>query len=335
MKEYLSKIMAGESLTREESAAAFNVIMSGEATPPQIAAFLCTLRMKGESTDEIAGAVTSMREHALKVDVGDLDVVDTCGTGGDGSGTFNISTTAAFVVAGAGIPVAKHGNKAMSSKCGSADVLSELGVNLEIGPDGMAECIKEAGIGFLFAMTLHPSMKYAGPVRRELGIRTIFNILGPLTNPAGARRQVIGVFEPSLTETMAGVLESLGSVRAMIVYGQDGLDEISTTTNSKISELKDGQINTFELDPMQYIDSYSQPRDLAGGTPAENAAITRAVLEGKTGAPRDIVVLNAAAAIFAGGKADTLSEGVTLARESIDSGKAAESLENLVKASNA
>ena len=249
-------------------------------------------------------------------------------------GTFNVSTTAAFVVAGAGITVAKHGNKAMSSKCGSADVLAELGVNIEQTPEQVADCIREVGIGFLFAMTLHPAMKYAGPVRRELGIRTVFNMLGPMTNPAGAQRQVIGVFAPEFAPIMAGVLKHLGSRRALIVHGYDGLDEITTTTKSRVSELRDGEITTYEVDPMQFVGSYSQPRELLGGDPATNAAITRSVLSGEKGAPRDIVALNAAAAIVAGGRTDSLVDGVRLAHESIDSGAALQKLESLIEKTN-
>ena len=331
MKQYLEKVVEQVDLTQDEMAEAFDIIMKGEAGPAQISAFLIALRMKGETIDEIAGAVKTMRAHALKVDVGDLPVVDTCGTGGDAAGTFNISTTSAFIVAGAGIPVAKHGNRAISSKCGSADVLAELGVNIDIPADAVADCVKEVGIGFLFAPNLHPAMKHAGPVRRELGMRTVFNILGPMTNPAGAKRQVIGIFAPELAQKMAEVLKLLGSERAMVVHGLDGLDEITTTTSSRISELKDGEVKVYDVDPMQYIERYSTPADLVGGDPAFNAGITRGVLEGQSGPAREISVLNAAAAIFAGGKADNLTEGVTLARESIDSGKAREALEKLAE----
>ncbi len=331
MKEYLEKVIEQVDLTQDEMAAAFDLIMTGEASPPNIAAFLVALRMKGETIDEIAGAVKTMRKHSLKVDVSDLPVVDTCGTGGDAAGTFNISTTSAFIVAGTGIPVAKHGNRAISSKCGSADVLAELGVNIDLPPDAVAESIRQVGLGFLFAPNLHPAMKHAGPIRRELRIRTIFNILGPMTNPAGAKRQVIGIFAPELAQKMAEVLRVLGSERAMVVHGLDGLDEITTTTKTRISELKDGEVSVYDVDPMQYIESYSTPADLAGGDPAFNAKITRNVLSGESGPAREISVLNAAAAIFAGGKSENLSGGVSLAREALDSGRALDVLDNLIE----
>jgi anthranilate phosphoribosyltransferase len=261
-------------------------------------------------------------------------VVDTCGTGGDGRNTFNVSTTAAFVVAGAGVPVAKHGNRAVTSACGSADVLMALGVNLEIEPHQVEECVREAGIGFLYAPKLHPAMKFAMGPRRELGIRTIFNMLGPLTNPAGARGQIIGVFSPSLTEPFAQVLRLLGSRRAFIVHGQDGMDEITVTTTTRISELNDGTVKTYEFDPLRFIDEYADPALLQGGTPEVNAAITRSVLSGQRGPARDIVCLNAAAAIVAGGKAGSMTGGWEEAQRSIDSGSAMKALERLVACSN-
>ncbi len=331
MKEYLEKILAGEDLSQEESAEAFDLIMSGEATPAQVGAFIAVLRMKGESPAEIAGGAESMRRHSLRINVGDLPVVDTCGTGGDGCRTFNISTTAAFVVAGAGVPVAKHGNRAISSRCGSADLLGELGVNVGVPPETVEDCIRDVGIGFLFAPSLHPAMKHAMGPRKELGIRTIFNMLGPLTNPAGAKSQVIGVFSGDLTEVFADVLNALGSERAFVVHGNDGMDEFTTTTTTRVSELSDGTVVSYELDPRDFISDFASPEQLAGGDAAENAVITRKVLSGETGAPRDIVCLNAAAAIVCGGRATDLQEGWKLAAESIDTGRALEALHKLVE----
>ena len=331
MKQYLEKILEGTDLTQSEMSAAFDLIMAGEATPAQIAAFIVALRMKGECVDEIAGGAASMRQHALFIDAGGLPVVDTCGTGGDSCDTFNVSTTAAFVTAGAGVPVAKHGNRAISSKCGSADLLMALGVNLDVQPETVEDCIRDVGIGFLFAPKLHPAMKHAMGPRRELGVRTVFNMLGPLTNPAGAKGQIIGVFSAELTEPFANVLRLLGSRRAFIVHGQDGMDELTTTTTSRVSELNNGQVRTYELDPCDFIDDYADADDLAGGDPETNAAITRAILAGEKGAPRDIVCLNAAAAIAAGGKAESLQDGWKLAQESIDSARAKDALSGLIE----
>ena len=335
MKEFLKKIMDGQNLTQDETASAFDLIMSGEATPAQVGGFLIALRSKGETVDEIAGGASSMRRHAVFIDTGVLPVVDTCGTGGDTCDTFNISTTSAFVVAGAGVPVAKHGNRAITSKCGSADLLAELGVNLEVTPETVEDCIRDAGIGFMFAPKLHPAMKHAMGPRRELGVRTMFNMLGPLTNPAGAKGQIIGVFSPELTEPFANVLGALGSNRAFIVHGQDGMDEITTTTTTRVSELSNGQVRTYELDPLEFTGEYADAAARAGGEPSDNAAIARSVLGGEKGAPRDIVCLNAAAAIVAGGKADTLKDGWQLAQESVDSGAAMKALEGLIEGTNA
>jgi len=335
MKKYLQKVMDGKDLTQTEMAEAFDLIMSGEATPAQIAGFIVALRMKGEVPEEIAGGASSMRRHAVFIDCGGLPVVDTCGTGGDTCDTFNVSTTAAFVVAGAGIPVAKHGNRAITSKCGSADLLAELGVNIEVTPDVVEDCVREVGIGFMYAPKLHPAMKYAMPPRRELGVRTVFNMLGPLTNPAGAKGQIIGVFSPELTEPFAEVLNLLGSRRAFVVHGQDGMDEITSTTTTRVSELRDGHVKTYEFDPLDLIENCADAADLAGGAPSENAAITRAVLSGEKGPRRDIVCLNAAAAIVAGGKADTVKDGYSLALESVDSGNAMVKLNGLIEATEA
>jgi anthranilate phosphoribosyltransferase len=334
MKQYLAKVIEKQDLTQGEMTEAFDIIMSGEATPSQIAGFIVALRMKGETVDEIAGGAASMRQHAVLIDPGGLPVVDTCGTGGDSCDTFNISTTSALVVAGAGVPVAKHGNRAISSKCGSADVLAALGVNLDVPPEVEEEAIREAGIGFLFAPGLHPAMKYAMPPRKEMGVRTVFNMLGPLTNPAGAKYQIIGVFSPELTEPFANVLRLLGSKRAFIVHGHDGMDEMTTTTATRVSELVDGQVKTYDFDPLELLEDYADPADLAGGDAEANAAITRSILEGRKGAPRDIVCLNAGAAIVAGGKAANLKEGFVKAEESIDSGGALKALEALVEVTN-
>jgi anthranilate phosphoribosyltransferase len=335
MKAYLEKVMGGQDLSQSEMKAAMDLVMSGDATPAQIAAFLVALRIKGESVEEVAGGAASMREHAVQVDAGGLDVVDTCGTGGDGAHTFNISTAAAFVAAGAGIPIAKHGNKAISSNCGSADVLAALGVNIEASPDVVSECIRNVGIGFLFAPTMHPAMKHAGPVRRELGIRTVFNMLGPLTNPAGAKRQVIGVFDGDLTEVFANVLKALGAEAAFVVHGADGLDEITTTTTTRVSELRGGEVKTYDLDPLQVISRHASAEDLAGGDAEQNAALLRGVLGGDQSPRRDIVCLNAAAAIVAGGQAPDLKAGYEAAQSAIDNGASVGKLDALVAASQA
>jgi anthranilate phosphoribosyltransferase len=308
--------------------------MDGEATPAQLGAFLAALRIKGETIDELTGACTSMRRHAVFIDPRGKQVVDTCGTGGDSLSTFNISTTAAFVVAGAGIPVAKHGNRSITSKSGSADVLAELGVNLEVSPDVMEECIHEVGIGFLFAPKLHPAMKHAMGPRRELGFRTIFNLLGPLANPAGARCQVLGVFAPELTEMFAEVLKQLGSQRVFVVHGQDGMDEITVTGTTRVSELRDGAIRTYNFDPLSVMEDYADISTLAGGDPKQNAVITRSILEGEKGPRRDIVCLNAAAGLIAGGAAKDFIDGFRLAEKTLDSGAALQALEGLVIKTN-
>ena len=335
MKEFLKKLVDRKNLTQAEATEAFDLIMAGEATPAQLGAFLIALRMKGETVEEIAGGASSMRRHAVFINVPGRSVVDTCGTGGDGLNTFNISTTAAFIVAGAGVAVAKHGNRAMTSKCGSADVLAALGVNIEAAPDVVEECVREAGIGFLFAPKLHPAMKHAMGPRRELGVRTIFNMLGPLTNPAGAKGQLVGVFSPELTEPFANVLRLLGSRRAFVVHGHDGMDEITTTITTRVSELNEGKVRTYELIPVEFVGSYAGTSELAGGEPNDNAAICRGVLEGRKGPCRDIACINAAAAIVAGGAAKHLKEGWALAQESVDNGKAAAALQRLVEISTA
>ena len=335
MKHILHKLVDRQNLSEQEAGEAFDLIMNGEATPAQLGSFLTALKIKGETIEELAGESRSMRQHAVFVDPRGKQVVDTCGTGGDSLGTFNISTTAAFVVAGAGVPVAKHGNRSITSKCGSADVLAELGVNLEVTPDVMEECIHQVNIGFLFAPKLHPAMKHAMGPRKELGFRTIFNLLGPLANPAGAKCQVLGVFAPELTEMFAEVLKRLGSRRVFVVHGQDGMDEITVTGTTRISELRDGSIRTYNFDPMSVMEDYAGLGALMGGDPAMNAKITRAILEGEAGPRRDIVCLNAAAGLIAGGKAGDFESGFKLAGEAIDSGKALQALEGLVAATRA
>jgi anthranilate synthase/phosphoribosyltransferase len=333
IKEAIAKVMERQDLTEVEAEAAMTQIMEGQATPAQIGAFLTALRMKGESVAEIAGCARAMRRSAVPVHPSRAQlVVDTCGTGGDGSGTFNISTTAAFVVAGAGQPVAKHGNRSVSSRCGSADVLEALGVNLELTPDQVAACVDEVGIGFLFAPKLHPAMKHAIGPRRELGVRTIFNLLGPLTNPAGAPAQVMGVYDPAWTEPLAQVLGALGSQAAFVVHGADGLDELSTTGPNRVSALRDGRVETITLDPADLGFARASAADLGGGSAEENAAITRGILSGTlNGARRDVVVLNAAAALVAGGQSKTLREGIRQAKHSLDSGAALQALDHLIE----
>ena len=331
IKEALSKIISGSNLSVAEAREVMRQIMHGQATPAQIGAFLTALRMKGETADEITGCALAMRESAITVKPKQNQLVDTCGTGGDGSGTFNISTTVAFVAAGAGLAVAKHGNRSVSSRCGSADLLQALGVNLELRPEQVAQCIDEVGIGFLFAPKLHPAMKYALAPRQEIGLRTIFNILGPLSNPAQAKRQLLGVYHSDLTELMAEVLLALGAEHAFVVHGANGLDELSVTGPNRVSELRNSRIETYYLNPEELGLPRAKLSDLTGGSIKDNAEITKALLEGKHGAKRDIVLLNAAAVLIAGDKSNSFSEGLTLAAEAIDSGKAQRKLEQLVE----
>ncbi|HAG50254.1 MAG TPA: anthranilate phosphoribosyltransferase [Deltaproteobacteria bacterium] len=334
IKEAISKIVKNQDLTESEMIEVMNEIMTGAASPGQIGAFITALRIKGETVTEITGAAKVMREKATKIDVKGKKVVDTCGTGGDESMTFNISTAAAFVAAGAELIVAKHGNRSVSSRSGSADVLKALGVNIEAEVARVEECLKEIGIGFLFAPMLHGAMKYAAPVRREIGIRTIFNILGPLTNPAGARCQVIGVYDDSLTDILGKVLSNLGAEHAFVVRGEDGLDEITLTTETKVTELKEGKLRTYHIKPEDFGFRRCRPEDLKGGDPEMNADIIRSILKGKKGPQQDVVVLNAAAAIVAGGMARSLEEGILAAVHSIDEGKALEKLNKLVEMTN-
>ncbi|MCS7178145.1 MAG: anthranilate phosphoribosyltransferase [Anaerolineae bacterium] len=330
IREAIARVVERQNLTTEEAEEVMGQVMQGEATPAQIGGFLIALRMKGETVEEIAGFARAMRRHAVPVPTRRAPLVDTCGTGGDRSGTFNISTAAAFVVAGAGLPVAKHGNRSVSSHCGSADVLEALGVNLDLTPEAVARCVDEIGIGFLFAPRFHPAMKHAIGPRREMGVRTVFNVLGPLTNPAGAQVQVLGVYDPDLTETLAGVLGSLGCQAAFVVHGADGLDELSTTGPNRVSWLQNGSIRTFILDPEDLGLPRAPLSALQGGVAAENAAIIRSILQGEQGPRRDVVLLNAAAALVAGNCAADLREGLSLAAWSVDSGAALEKLETLV-----
>jgi len=335
IREAISKIIGGSDLGTDEMAEVMGEVMGGVATPAQIGSLITALSMKGETADEITGAARVMREKATRIEADTERLIDTCGTGGDGSMTFNISTASALVAAGAGLSVAKHGNRSVSSRCGSADVLSELGVNIEAGVECVEECIREAGIGFLFAPMLHNAMKHAAPVRRELGIRSIFNVLGPLTNPAGALRQVIGVYDAALTGVMAEVLRNLGSIHAFVVHGEDGLDEITLTGRTRVTELKDGEIRTYYVEPEEFGLSRCKPEDLKGGDPKLNASIVIGVLSGERGPARDVVLLNAAAAITAGGVSGSLAEGMEAAARSIDSGSALERLDKLRQSSNA
>jgi anthranilate synthase/phosphoribosyltransferase len=336
MKEFIDRVVMGKNLNENEMRDAVNIIMDGKASDSQIAAFLTALRLKGETVEEVTGAVKVMREKAIKIKKPEgAFVVDTCGTGGDKSGTFNISTAAAFVAAGAGVTVAKHGNRAVSSKSGSADVLKELGVKIDLDPEKAQECLEEAGIAFLFAPKHHLSMKHAIGPRREIGIRTIFNILGPLSNPAEADGQVLGVFSPDLTEILADVLLNLGVRRGFVVHGGDGLDEISTASYTKVTEINGDWKKTYTLLPENLGFERSRHEDLKGGDASENAKIITDILQNREKGPKtDIVLLNSAAAIVSGKKADTIEEGVELARKSIESGAAYEKLQKLIEVSN-
>ena len=329
LKPYLAKIADGGSLSEEDAVGAFEVLMRGAATPAQIGAFLMGLSVRGETVSEITGAAKVMRAKALKVEA-PAGAIDTCGTGGDGACTFNISTAAALVAAACGVVVAKHGNRAMSSKSGTADVLAELGVNLDAPPEFISRALREAGIGFIFAQRHHSATKHVGPMRQELGTRTIFNLLGPLSNPAGATRQLIGVFAHRWIVPVAETLGRLGSERAWVVHGSDGLDEITTTGPSYVAELKDGKVTTFEVTPEDAGLKRAKLEELTGGDVATNAAALRTLLHGRGGVYRDIVVLNAAAALIIAGKVDNLKDGAAIALDAIMSGKAKKKLEALV-----
>lgn len=334
LKQYIAPVVAGQHLSQQEAREAMQVIMSGQASEAQIGAFLTALRMKGEISAEVTGFAETMRAHATPISCRRSHLIDTCGTGGDSKGTFNISTTVAFVLAGAGLSVAKHGNRGVSSSCGSADLLAELGININLTPDAVAKAIDEVGVGFLYAPLFHGAMKYAAKPRRELGFRTVFNILGPLTNPAGADCQLLGVYDGSLTCKVAEAMLALGVQRAMVVYSLDGLDEISTAAPTLVAEVREGAVKSYQLAPADLgfktppVDAY------LGGTPAENAVITKGILQGAAGPKRDIVVVNAAAALVVGGLAADLHEGIQLAANSIDSCAALNKLEELKTFSN-
>lgn len=334
MKELIKKVAAGADLTRAEAAEAVTKMMSGEATPAQTASYLTALSIKGETIDEIVGSCEGMKSQGESITPKKGNYIDFVGTGGDGSNTFNISTTSMFVCAAAGVPVAKHGNRASSSKSGASDCLEALGVNIMLTPEQTLECVNEEGLGFMNAQKFFAAMRFVAPARKEMGIRTVFNILGPLSNPSNARRQVIGVFDKDFAPIMAKAMKELGVKNAMVVYGMDKMDEVTTTTKTYVNEIKDGEIKEYYIDPADYGIKYASKEDLLGGTGAENAEITRAVLSGKKGPQRDIVVLNSACGIYIGGKADSIAEGIKLAEEAIDSGKAAEKLEALIRKSN-
>jgi anthranilate phosphoribosyltransferase len=333
-KALIAKVATGASLTRGEAASAFDRMMSGEATPSQMGGLLMALRVRGETVDEITGAVTTMRAKMLAVNA-PPDAIDVVGTGGDASGSFNISTCAAFIVAGAGVPVAKHGNRALSSKSGAADVLQALGVKIDLNAEQVGRCIRDAGIGFMFAPAHHPAMKNVGPTRVELGTRTIFNLLGPLSNPASVKRQMVGTFSKHWVEPMAQVLKNLGSDCVWVVHGSDGLDEITTAGSTSVAALENGQIRTFEITPEDAGLQRVKPEALGGGDAETNAKALLDVLKGKPGPFRDVAILNAAAALIVAGKAKDLKEGAALAAKSIDSGEAEGRLDRLIAVSNA
>jgi anthranilate phosphoribosyltransferase len=331
----IERLVQREDLTADEAAAAMDEVMSGRATPAALAGLLSALVMKGERPTELVGFARTMRAHSVKLSAPAGEVFDTCGTGGDRSGTFNISSTAALVVAACGVKVAKHGNRSVSSRCGSADVFEELGVNIAASPAVVERTLHDANIAFFFAPTFHPSMKHAGPTRRELGIRTAFNLLGPLTNPAGATRQVVGVPRSELTELLARALLLLGSTRAWVVHGADGIDEISTTGYTKVSEVRNGAVHTFYVHPADFGLPKAAPADLKGGDGAQNAAIIRDVLAGRPGAPRDVVLFNAGAALMVAGRTESVADGIRLAAGAIDSGAVRDTLDRMVRGSHA
>ena len=326
----LARLAEGARLTREETRGAMDVIMQGIATPAQIGAFLMALRLRGETPEEIAGAAESMRAHARRIRSDRRPLLDTCGTGGDQSGTFNISTAAAFVAAGAGLAVAKHGNRSVSSRCGSADVLEALGARIDLPPEGVEACLEATGVGFLFAPLHHGAMKYAAAPRKELALRTLFNVLGPLSNPAGATHQVLGVYDPALTETLALVLSILGSEGAMVVHGDGGLDEIALSGPTRVSEWRDGGLRTYTITPEELGAAPASPDTLRGGDAPRNAALIRSLLTDRDGPPREVVCLNGGAALYVTGRAPSLRDGVAAAREAVASGRAAAALDAFV-----
>ena len=329
--EILRKLVGRQDLSEPEMSGMMSEILDGKLTDAQIGAFMAALACKGETVEEVAAAARVMRRNAVRIQANSPIVVDTCGTGGDGADTFNISTTAAFVVAGCGLTVAKHGNRAVSSRSGSADLLEALGVHILCPPEVVEEAVNGIGIGFLFAPLYHGAMKHAAKARKEVRIRSIFNMLGPLTNPAAANCQILGVYAPALTEMFAGALNLLGARRAMVVHGHDGLDEISVCAPTRVSELRDGTVRTYDVLPDQYFGEMADPAELRGGGPEENAAITRSILQGKKGSARNCVVINAAAALVTAGKAATLAEGIPMAEAAIDSGAAQASLDRLIE----
>jgi len=329
IKEAIASLVSGRSLTAEEAASVMAEIMEGKATPAQLGAFVTALRIKGETADEITGLARVMLAKAVRVTIAE-PVLDVVGTGGDNSNTFNISTAAAFVAAGAGLKVAKHGNRAMSSRCGSADVLEALGVRIDLNAEQVQRCLQEVGTGFMFAPIFHPAMKYASAPRREIGIRTIFNILGPLTNPAGAKAELLGVADESLVEKLTLVLQSLGCYHAVVVHGEDGLDEITITGKTQVCELKDGHIKRYSISPEDLGLSRASVDSLRGGTIDENATLLRGILAGASGPQRDVVLMNAAAALLAGDRVETLQHGLALAREVIDGSHALAKLDQLI-----
>jgi anthranilate phosphoribosyltransferase len=332
-KSIIGKVATGATLTREEATSAFDSMMSGEATPSQMGGLLMALRVRGETVEEITGAVSAMRGKMLRV-TAPVEAVDIVGTGGDGSGSVNVSTCAAFIVAGSGIPVAKHGNRALSSRSGAADVLASLGVKIDLRPDEVGRCVREAGIGFMFAPAHHPAMKNVGPTRVELATRTIFNLLGPLSNPAGVKRQMVGVFSRQWVQPLAQVLRNLGSQSVWVVHGSDGLDEITLTGPTFVAALEDGEIRTFEVTPEEAGLARCDSEGLKGGDADANAVALQSVLDGKPSPYRDVALLNAAAALIVAGRVKTLKEGVEIGQTSLDSGAAAARLKHLVAVSN-
>lgn len=334
MKQAIDQVVRGKDLTIEEAMDVMNQIMEGEATPAQTASFLTALRMKSETLDEMIGCARVLQEKAQHIQPKTGNYIDLVGTGGDGTNTFNISTTTVFVVAAGGVPVAKHGNRAVSSKSGSADVLEELGVNIMLPPEKVEACVDEIGIGFMFAQKFIPKMKNVSPVRKDLGIRTIFNILGPLSNPSGAKAQVIGVFNPKLTDPYAQAMRSLGVERAIVMNGLDGMDEFTVSADTVVSEIKNGHVMNYKISPEQFGFERAMKEELTGGNAKLNAAITRDILSGTKGPKRDIVLLNAAYGLYAGGAVETIEDGIDLAKEMIDSGKAMAKLDQMIAFTN-
>jgi anthranilate phosphoribosyltransferase len=330
-KENLNKIVKRENLNEEQMSQMITDIFSGNITDAQVGAMMAALATKGETFEELAGAARAMRRKALRIQTSTSTVVDTCGTGGDGAHTFNISTTTSFVVSACGVTVAKHGNRSVSSQCGSADLLEALGVKLDTAPEIVEEAVQEIGIGFLFAPLYHGAMRFAAKARKEVGLRSIFNMLGPLTNPAGANCQLLGVYAPELTEMFAHALQLLGAKRAFVVHGHDGLDEISVCAPTRISELKDGLIRTYDISPEQFFSEKAEPADLLGGNPEENAQITRNILNGEKGPKRNVILINTAAALVAAGQAEDFKQGILMAETAIDDGSATKKMEALIK----